>query len=175
MCKFFKKWWNKELPEEIEIPDISDYIEGQEISAFEEEIMVLIQGHRHGLGLKQLKMNPDINKVAAEHSNYMAKVNKASHWNFLRREQLIKESPDANHVKEIVAGGYGTAHGVMGREPEYIITDDRKIRKEIIKGTGWLGSDDHRKVIEWKTAKGYGIAVSKSYTGKMYYTIIFIN
>ena len=73
-------------------------------------------------------------------------------------------------MKEIVAGAYGTAKGVLGKEP--IIDENGIIIEE---GTGWIGSEKHRKAIEWKEAKEYGISVEKGTHNRLYYTVIFIS
>ena len=98
----------------------------------------------------------------------MAFVKKASHDDFPRRSLQCMNFANAKSMKEIVAGGYGTAKGVVGKEP---IIDGIIQLKE---GTGWLGSDGHRKAIEWKEAKEYGISIEKGTNNQLYYTVIFI-
>ena len=150
MCIFKKK---KKKPT-IEIPELPKFIEGEEIDDFERNVMVLIQAYRKSKGLKTIPNNKILNRIAIDHSEDMAFVKKASHDDFPRRSRQCMNFANAKSMKEIVASGYGTAQGVV---------------------KGWLKSDGHRKAIEWKEAKEYGISIEKGTNNQLYYTVIFIS
>lgn len=151
MCIFKKK---KKKPT-IEIPELPKFIEGEEIDDFEYEVMTLLLFHRKSKGLKlnSIRNNTLLNRIATIHSKYMAKAKKASHDDFPERDRNCRVYTQAKSMKEIVAGGYGTAPGVV---------------------KAWLKSSGHRKAIEWKEAKEYGISIEKGTNNQLYYTVIFI-
>ncbi len=149
MC-IFKK--TKKKPT-IEIPELPKFIEGEEIDDFEMNVIALIHDYRESKGLILLTNNTFLNRIAIDHSKDMAFGKKASHDDFPRRSRQCINFANAKSMKEIVAGGYGTAQGVV---------------------KGWLKSDGHRKAIEWKEAKEYGISIEKGTNNQLYYTVIFI-
>ena len=149
MCLFRKKKQPKE-----EIPQLPEFIEGESIDDFEENVIGLIQIQRESKGLKLVKENSMLNRIATIHSKHMASEKKASHHNFPWRDNQCRVYANAKKVKEIVAGGYGTAIGVV---------------------KAWLNSEEHRKAIEWKEAKEYGISIEKGSDNRFYYTVIFIS
>ena len=157
----------KKKPKE-EIPQLPDFIEGESIDDFEAHVIDLIQEHRTSIKLSVLGNNKMLNRIATIHSKHMASENKASHKDFPERDYKCRIYANAKKVKEIVAGGYGTAKGVIGKEP-YIDENGELIEK------GWLGSELHRKAIEWKKAKEYGISIEKGSDNRFYYTVIFIS
>lgn len=149
MC-FLKR---KKKPK-VEIPQLPDFIEGEGIDYFEGEVISLIKAHRKSKGLKSLRNNLLLNKIATIHSKHMASNKKASHSKFPERDYKCRVYANAKKVKEIVAGGYGTAKGVVN---------------------GWLKSEAHRKAIEWPEAKEYGISIEQDANNRNYYTVIFIS
>ena len=154
MCIFKKK---KKKPT-IEIPELPKFIEGEKLDNFEQDVIDLILDHRRNKGYTSFKPNFKnntlLNRVATIHSKYMAKEKKASHDGFPNRDLQCRVYAQAKSMKEIVAGGYGTAQGVVN---------------------AWLKSDGHRKAIEWKQAKEYGISIEKGLDNRFYYTVIFIS
>ncbi len=138
----------------IEIPQLPDFIEGQEIDSFELEVIRLIHDYRLSKDLILAVNNTLLNRIATIHSKHMASNKKASHDNFPERDYKCRVYANAKKVKEIVAGGYGTAKGVVN---------------------GWLKSEAHRKAIEWNEAKEYGISIERGADNRFYYTVIFIS
>ena len=131
--------------------------------------MNLIHNRRKANALRLVRNNTLLNRIATIHSKHMAKAKKASHDNFPERDRNCRIYAHSKSMKEIVAGGYGTAKGVLGKEP--IVGATGIILEE---GTGWIGSEKHKKVIEWKEAKEYGISIEKGTNNQLYYTVIFI-
>ena len=157
----------KKKPKE-ELPELPDFIEGEEINGFEAHVIDLIQEHRKSIKLKVLGNNKMLNRIVTIHSKHMAYEKKASHSKFPERDYKCRVYTNAKKVKEIVAGGYGTAHGVVGHK-------QFKNKYGKIEKKGWLGSDAHCKAIEWKQAKEYGISIEKGTNNQLYYTVIFIS
>ena len=156
ICKWFKDWWNKELPK-VEIPPLPDYIEGEKTDNYEFDVMKEIIEYRKMMFLMRdntdLIQDRTLNRIATSHSKFMAKNEEASHKNFPRRSMWCRRYADAKQSKEIVAGGYGTPKGVFN---------------------GWYNSEGHNKVMRWAEATHYGVSVEKGLNNHLYYTVIFI-
>ncbi|SDC32611.1 CAP domain-containing protein [Williamwhitmania taraxaci] len=129
--------------------DKSDY----EYAQMETQVLKLINEHRVGLKLVELKANASIVDQARSHSMRMASGAVAfGHDGFDTRFDALKDKLKASSGAENVAMGYST--------PELAVA-------------GWLNSSGHKKNIEGNyTLSGVGIAKSKS--GVFYYTQIFI-
>jgi len=119
------------------------------------EVLQLVNEHRAGLGLPALKMNAMITKVAGTHSANMASGKVPfSHDGFDDRVAMInKQIKTANAWAENVAEGPRTAKSVVDM---------------------WLHSPEHKKNIEGHYDLT-GIAISKSATGELFYTELFVN
>ncbi len=119
------------------------------------EVLQLVNEHRAGLGLPALKMNAMITKVAASHSANMASGKVPfSHDGFDDRVAMInKQIKTANAWAENVAEGPRTAKSVVDM---------------------WLHSPEHKKNIEGHYDLT-GIAISKSVTGEVFYTELFVH
>jgi len=96
-------------------------------SAFELDLITLINKHRDTLGLQEVKLNDYMSNLCLEHNKYMAEKGKASHDNFDIRSKAILDNLEAQSVNENVAYNYSTPSSTLN---------------------AWLNSEGHRKNIE---------------------------
>jgi len=122
-------------------------------SDMESNILTLVNDYRKSINLSDLRTLNIISTIAASHTNYMIEVGEISHDNFSRRAQDLIELAAAKTVAENVAYGFGTAEGVM---------------------TGWLNSEEHKKIIENPVFTHFGISSASNIEGRNYFTLIFI-
>lgn len=122
-------------------------------TAFESEIVSLINAHRTSIGLNTLGTLNIVSSVADGHTNYMIEVGQVNHDNFSQRASTLMAEAGAKTVGENVAYGFSTAEGVV---------------------KGWLNSDSHRKILENADYTHFGISVETNATNKNYFTNIFI-
>lgn len=123
--------------------------------SMEQNILQLINKHRHKKGLQPLTMIDEISDKAKEHSTDMAKGRVPfGHAGFdVRLRSLMSKLPGSNAGAENVAYGALSADGVVDM---------------------WLNSAGHRKNIQGKyNLTGIGIARGKD--GMLYFTQIFIS
>jgi uncharacterized protein YkwD len=134
----------------------SEYLSKVDVtySDIEIEILDLVNAHRKGLNLSELKRLDIVSSVANTHTNYMIEVGQISHDNFDQRSQTLMKNSQAKKVGENVAYGYSSAKGVVN---------------------GWLNSSGHKKVIESTEYTHFGISTDSNKEGRNYFTHIFIN
>ena len=118
------------------------------------EILNLVNAHRQGMNLAELKRLDIVSGVANSHTDYMIQAGQLSHDNFDKRSQILIQNSQANKVGENVAYGYSSAQGVVN---------------------GWLNSAGHRKIIESDEYTHFGISTDSNKDGINYFTHIFIN
>ena len=134
----------------------SEYLSKVDVtySDIEIEILDLVNEHRKGMNLSELKRLDIVSSVANTHTNYMIEVGQISHDNFDQRSQTLMKNSQAKKVGENVAYGYSSAKGVVN---------------------GWLNSAGHKKVIESTEYTHFGISTDSNKEGRNYFTHIFIN
>lgn len=134
----------------------SEYLSKVDVSYsdMELEILNLVNAHRKGMNLSELKRLDVVSGVANTHTDYMIEAGQISHDNFDQRSQALMQNSQAKKVGENVAYGYSSAKGVVN---------------------GWLNSDGHRKVIESNEYTHFGISTDSNKDGRNYFTHIFIN
>ncbi len=122
-------------------------------TAFEYEVLGLVNNYRETQGLSSLSTLNLVSKEAESHTNYMIEKGEINHHNFGSRSQNLIQNASAILVAENVAYGFATAQGVVD---------------------AWLKSDSHRKNIENSSFTDFGISTEKDEKGNYYYTHIFI-
>lgn len=146
--KLFFYWLiNGKLPaapaKVIELPNYT-------VTAFDIEIVRLINEYRINSDLNALPINDMLCNVAASHSQYMADKNEASHDYATDRQNVFPNKI----VAEIVGSGY--------QQPKSFFA-------------GWQKSPSHNKKMLGKNHKTIGIAIYTSTTGVKYATVLFLN
>lgn len=121
-------------------------------SAFEIELLDLVNQDRVGKGLNALTIINEISYIGSTHDDYMIMKSVASHDNFDQRVTSLKNGIGAITVSENVASGYSTASGVLA---------------------AWNASPSHKANLEGNHTH-YGLAVKADSNGKKYYTLLFI-
>jgi uncharacterized protein YkwD len=122
-------------------------------TAFEYEVLDLVNNYREAQGLSTLSILNLISKEAKNHTEYMIETGEINHDNFASRSRNLIQNASAKVVAENVAYGFATAQGVVD---------------------AWIKSDAHRKNIENSTFTDFGISTEKNDEGRYYYTHIFI-
>jgi uncharacterized protein YkwD len=122
-------------------------------TAFEYEVLGLINNYRETQGLSTLSTLNLISQEAKNHTNHMIEIGEINHDNFSSRSKNLIQKASAKVVAENVAYGFGTAQGVVD---------------------AWIKSDAHRKNIENSSFTDFGISTEKDDQGRYYYTHIFI-
>jgi uncharacterized protein YkwD len=122
-------------------------------TAYDEEILALVNDHRRSIGRSALVMNQTIWAQANGHSRNMATGAVAfGHTGFESRVATIRALlGSGGSASENVAMGYSSASAVV---------------------SGWLGSSGHRANIEGNATRT-GISAVRSASGAWYYTQIF--
>jgi len=123
-----------------------------EPTAFELEILELINTHRLSLGLDSLQNMDIIRSQTYSHTDYMIDNQKISHDYFFKRSQFLMKHAGAIEVSENVAYGYASAEGLVN---------------------AWIRSESHKVNIEGDFTN-FDISAEKGTDGKWYYTNIFI-
>src|SRR5690606_3717484 len=123
-----------------------------EPTAFELEILELINTHRVALGLNVLQNMDLIRSQTHTHTDYMAQTQAISHDYFYERSQFLKKYAGATKVSENVAYGYASAEGLVN---------------------AWIKSESHKVNMEGDFTN-FDISDEKGTDGKWYYTNIFI-
>lgn len=121
-------------------------------SAFEIQLLDLINQDRVNKGLSALSIINEISYVGSTHDDYMITQGEISHDNFYNRANSLENGLGAITVGENVASGFSTANGVL---------------------TAWNNSPTHRANLEGNYTH-FGLAVKPDATGKKYYTLLFI-
>jgi uncharacterized protein YkwD len=122
-------------------------------TAYDEEILALVNDHRRSIGRSALVMNQTIWAQANGHSRNMATGAVGfGHTGFDSRVATIRALlGSGGSASENVAMGYSSASAVV---------------------SGWLGSPGHRANIEGNATRT-GISAVRSASGTWYYTQIF--
>jgi uncharacterized protein YkwD len=121
-------------------------------SAFEVELLDLVNQDRVSKGLNALTVINEISYLAATHDDYMISNGVASHDNFEQRSASLKSGVGAITVSENVAAGFNTPASVLA---------------------AWNASPTHKANLEG-THTHYGLAVKADANGIRYYTLLFI-
>lgn len=121
-------------------------------SAFELELLDLINQDRVNKGLNALTIISEISYVASTHDDYMITSGTISHDNFEDRANKLRNGVDAIIVSENVASGFNTSAGVLA---------------------AWNASPAHKANLEGNHSH-FGLAVKADTEGKKYYTLLFI-
>lgn len=137
MCKFLTRLFKRKKEE---VYDVVDHIQITKFGFSNIELQVIdeINDFRLRGGLQRLQINFSLSSVALSHSLYMEMNSDVSHSLFPDRMKLIKHSLKKEYVGECVGFGFGTASGFV---------------------SGWIESEEHRKIIESPKAKEIGIAI----------------
>ena len=122
-------------------------------SAFELELLDLVNQDRVSKGLNALTIISEISYVASTHDDYMILKGTPSHDNFEDRANLLRNGLGAVSTSENIAAGYNTAASVLA---------------------AWNASPTHKANLEGTTHTHFGLAVKADATGKKYYTLMFI-
>lgn len=122
-------------------------------TAFETEILDLVNNHRKNLGLNALGKLNMVSSVSKGHTDYMVETGDVSHYNFNVRAQALIDNAGAKSVGETVAYGFSSAQGVVN---------------------GWINSDQHRAILEKPDYTHFGISVKANIEGRNYFTQMFI-
>ncbi len=131
--------------------DDSSEIQENAQSGITNDIFVLVNQHREGIGLQPLVRIATADDLATQHTEYMVFKNTASHDNFKKRSNTLRTSENATGIGENVAYGFQTAKSVVNT---------------------WIKSTAHRKNIEGDYTHT-GIAAIKNSNNKYYFTQIF--
>lgn len=121
-------------------------------SAFEIELLDLVNQNRVNKGLNALTVINEISYLASTHDDYMITNGVASHDNFEQRSSTLKSALSAISVSENVATGYNTPASTLA---------------------AWNASPSHKANLEGNHTH-YGLAVKADAEGKKYYTLLFI-
>lgn len=121
-------------------------------TAFELEILELINQHRLSIGLNALQNMGIIKSQAFSHTDYMAETQTVSHDYFFKRSNFLKKNAGAVQVSENVAYGYTSAQSLVN---------------------AWVKSESHKSNIEGDFTH-FDISAEKGTDDKWYYTNIFI-
>ncbi len=127
-------------------------LKGYTHTAFELELLDLINQDRVNKGLSALSIINEISYVGSTHDEYMISKGVISHDNFQDRAASLSSGIGAITVSENVASGFNTASGVLA---------------------AWNASPTHKANLEGDHTH-YGLAVKADTTGKKYYTLLFI-
>lgn len=115
------------------------------------QVLETVNEYRSSIGLSSLEEHATSEMLALSHTAYMVDQNKASHDNFFKRSDYLRDR-GAKIVSENVAYGYQSAQSAL---------------------QGWLESPSHKEALEGDFTHT-GIAVVRSKLGVKYYTQIFI-
>ncbi len=121
-------------------------------SAFELELLDLINQDRVSKGLNALTIINEISYLASTHDDYMITTGVASHDNFEQRTASLKSGVGAITVGENIAAGFNTPAATLA---------------------AWNTSATHKANLEGDHTH-YGLAVKADATGKKYYTLLLI-
>ncbi|MBV6624708.1 MAG: CAP domain-containing protein [Rivularia sp. (in: Bacteria)] len=128
-----------------------------DIAAIEKSVHQQINQYRKKQGLKPLKINSKISKIARQHSKKMAEKQVAfGHNGSSSRYKQISKFVDYRGVAENVA--YNMGYKNPGKNAV----------------TGWIKSSGHRRNIKGKY-QVTGIGVAKNSKGEYYFTQLFVN
>lgn len=126
-------------------------------SPLERETFDLINAHRRGLGLAELRWNATVAQAARRHSQDMA--NNAvpfGHANFDARADLILQSVGTGRIGENVAMNHW------------------KDRPAAAAVQAWIGSPGHKANLERPSYTASGMGVAQSSNGAYYFTQMFV-
>lgn len=137
---------------QIETSQPAITLKGYTHSAFEIELLDLVNQDRVSKGLNALAIINEISYVGSTHDDYMIINGVASHDNFDQRVSTLKSGLGAITVSENVASGFSTASGALA---------------------AWNASPSHKANLEGSHTH-YGLAVKADANGKKYYTLLFI-
>jgi len=125
-------------------------------SAFQKKVVELVNAERAKAGLKPLKMNTELNKVATTKSQDMAKNNYFSHTSPTYGspfDMMKKFGISYKTAGENIAMGQTTPEQVMN---------------------GWMNSSGHRANILKASFTEIGVGIAKNSSGRLYWTQQFI-
>ncbi|SDR73593.1 CAP domain-containing protein [Gramella sp. MAR_2010_147] len=154
MCALFLTSCSKDsLGEEISsydqvVTERADYT----YSTIEIEILEELNLYRKAIGLRELKVIPNISIESEGHNEYMIEEGVVSHDNFSERASFLIQEVGAKTVGENVGYGYKDAKAVVN---------------------AWLKSKGHRENVEGDYSH-FGISVRQDADGKNYFTNMFI-
>lgn len=121
-------------------------------SAFELELLDLVNQDRVSKGLNALIIINEISYVASTHNDYMISKGTISHDEFEQRSASLRNGLNAITVSENVASGFNTAASTLA---------------------AWNASPSHKANLEGNHTH-FGLAVKADAEGKKYYTLLFI-
>ncbi|MEO1430451.1 MAG: CAP domain-containing protein [Cyanobacteria bacterium J06633_8] len=128
-----------------------------DVAAIEKSVHRQINEYRKKQGLKPLKLNSKISKIARQHSKKMADKQVAFGHNGVRsRYNKISKVVEYRGVAENVA--YNMGYKNPGKNAV----------------TGWIKSSGHRRNIKGKY-QVTGIGIAKNSKGEYYFTQLFVN
>lgn len=121
-------------------------------SAFELELLDLVNKHRASLAKDSLLKVDEISVQARLHSLHMVEAKEICHHNFGSRYKALVEQVGAKYIGENVGYGYNTSKALF---------------------LAWLNSASHRKIIVGDHTH-FGISAQKTTDETVYVTLIFI-
>ena len=127
-------------------------LKGYTHSAFEIELLDLVNQDRVSKGLNALTIINEISYIGSTHDDYMISRGGISHDNFQERSTSLKNGLGAISVTENVASGFSTATAALA---------------------AWNASPTHKANLEGNHTH-FGLAVKADLNGKKYYTLLFI-
>lgn len=121
-------------------------------TAFEIELLDLVNEDRVSKGLNALKIINEISYLGSTHDDYMISKGAISHDNFQDRVASLQNELGAITVSENVASGFRTTTATLA---------------------AWNNSPSHKANLEGNHTH-FGLAVKADENGKNYYTLLFI-
>ena len=141
---------NEETKEEIAQSSIS--LKNYTHSAFEIELLDLINQDRVNKGLTTLSIINEISYVGSTHNDHMIANGAISHDNFQDRAIALENGLGAITVGENVASGFNTSAGTLN---------------------AWNNSPAHKANLEGNYTH-FGLSVKEDAAGEKYYTLMFV-
>lgn len=121
-------------------------------SAYEMEVLDLLNEYRVAQNLPTLQLIGHISYVSSTHNDYMIALDTINHYGFEERKQNLVTVLDAFRVGENVACGFNSPQAVVN---------------------AWINSSGHKAVLEGPFTH-FGLSVRSDANGKKYFTNIFV-
>ena len=137
---------------QVEITQPTIALKNYTHTAFEIELLDLVNQDRVSKGLNALTIINEISYIGSTHDDYMISRGGISHDNFQERSTSLKNGLGAISVTENVASGFSTATAALA---------------------AWNASPTHKANLEGNHTH-FGLAVKADLNGKKYYTLLFI-
>ncbi len=140
------------LGEELETAELNTGTPPVSYSAFELNVLDLINIYREENGLSELEILDDSSRQAEDHNLHMMEEGEVCHDGFPNRYSALVSAVNATAVSENVAFGYQSAEAVVN---------------------AWIKSEGHRENMLGNHTH-FGISITQDAEGKFYFTNIFV-